>query len=133
MARIVNVIYKPHFATYKAYDNSDFRCCTMCDYKVIIEIDNGCLLVASILDEACLEEIELDELVEHLSKGGEDEDEYYPFNRAVRISDINNFINGFIEEGEEPLGALSRVLQDIRESGVRCTDEVKELINKIQL
>jgi hypothetical protein len=105
----------------------------MCDYKVIIEIDNGCLLVASILDEACLEEIELDELVEHLSKGGEDEDEYYPFNRAVGISDINNFINGFIEEGEEPLGALSRVLQDIRESGVRCTDEVKELINKIQL
>lgn len=132
MARIVNVIYKPHFATYKAYDNSDFRCCTMCDYKVIIEENNGCLLVASILDEACLEEIDLDELVEHLSKGGEDEDEFYPFNRAVGISDINNFINGFIEEGNQPLSALSRVLQDIRESGVRCTDEVKEILEQIK-
>ena len=133
MARIVNVIYKPHLATYKAYDNSDFRCCTMCDYKVIIEESNGCLLVASILDEACLEEIDLDELVEHLSKGGEDEDEFYPFNRAVGISDINNFINGFIEEGDQPLSALSRVLQDIRKSGVWCTDEVKKLINEIKL
>ena len=132
MARIVNVIYKPHLATYKAYDNSDFRCCSMCDYKVIIEESNGCLLVASILDEACLKEIDLDELVEHLLKGGEDEDEFYPFNRAVGISDINNFINGSIEEGDKPLSALSKVLQDIRESGVRCTDEVKEILEQIK-
>jgi hypothetical protein len=105
----------------------------MCDYKVVIEKDNEGLLVASILDESGLEEIDLEELVEHLSKGGENEDEFYPFNRAVRVSDVNSFINGFIEEGDQPLSALSRVLQDIRESGVRCTDEVKELINKIQL
>lgn len=133
MARIVNVIYKPHLATYKAYDNSDFRCCTMCDYKVVIEKDNGRLLVASILDDACLQEIDLDQLVERLSKKGEDEDEFYPFIGAVCVSDVNKFINGFIEEGDEPLEALSRALKDIRESGVWCTDEVKELINKIQL
>ena len=111
MARILNVIYKPHLATYKAYDNSDFRCCTMCDYKVVIEKDNGRLLVASILDDACLQEIDLDQLVERLSKKGEDEDEFYPFIGAVCVSDVNKFINGFIEEGDEPLEALSRALK----------------------
>ena len=132
MARIVNVIYKPHLVTYKAYDSSDYRCCGICDYKVVIEKDNGRLLVASIMDDACLREIDLEQLIEHLSKKGKDEDEFYPFIRAVCISDINNFINGFIEQGDEPLEALSKVLRDIRESGVWCTDEVKEILEQIK-
>ncbi len=132
MARIVNVIYKPHLVTYKAYDSSDYRCCGICDYKVVIEKDNGRLLVASIMDDACLREIDLEQLVERLSKKGENEDEFYPFIGAVYVSDINKFINGLIEQGHEPLEALSRVLQEIRESGVWCTDEVKEILEQIK-
>ena len=133
MARIVNVIYKPHLATYKAYENSEYRCTIVCEYKVVIETDDKEIFVASILDDLYLEGIELDELIEHLKKDGGLEDEWVPFYRAVGVEDMNNFINGQIEQGDTPLDALIGTLSDIRESGALCTDEVKELINKIQL
>ena len=133
MARIVNVIYKPHLATYKAYENTEYRCTIVCEYKVVIETDDKEIFVASISDDFDLEGIELDELIEHLKKDGGLEDEWVPFYRAVGVEDMNNFINGQIEQGDTPLDALIGTLSDIRESGALCTDEVKELINKIQL
>ena len=133
MARIVNVIYKPHLATYKAYENTEYRCTIVCEYKVVIETDDKEIFVASILDDLDLEGIELDELIEHLKKDGGLEDEWVPFYRAVGVEDMNNFINGQIEQGDTPLDALIGTLSNIRESGALCTDEVKELINKIQL
>ena len=133
MARIVNVIYKPHLATYKAYENTEYRCTIVCEYKVVIETDDKEIFVASISDDLDLEGIKLDELIEHLKKDGGLEDEWVPFYRAVGVEDMNNFINGQIEQGDTPLDALIGTLSDIRESGALCTDEVKELINKIQL
>ena len=133
MARIVNVIYKPHLATYKAYENSEYRCTIVCEYKIVIETDDKEIFVASISDDFDLEGIELDELIEHLKKDGGLKDEWVPFYRAVGVEDMNNFINGQIEQGDTPLDALIGTLSDIRESGALCTDEVKELINKIQL
>ena len=133
MARIVNVIYKPHLATYKAYENTEYRCTIVCEYKVVIETDDKEIFVASILDDLDLEGIELDELIEHLKNDGGLEDEWGPFDRAVGVEDMNNFINGQIEQGDTPLDALIGTLSNIRESGALCTDEVKELINKIQL
>lgn len=133
MARIVNVIYKPHLATYKAYEDTEYRCTIVCEYKVVIETDDKEIFVASILDDLDLEGIELDELIEHLKKDGGLEDEWVPFYRAVGVEDMNNFINGQIEQGDTPLDALFGILSNIRESGALCTDEVKELINKIQL
>ena len=133
MARIVNVIYKPHLATYKAYENTEYRCTIVCEYKIVIETDDKEIFVASISDDFDLEGIELDELIEHLKKDGGLEDEWVPFYRAVGVEDMNNFINGQIEQGDTPLDALIGTLSDIRESGALCTDEVKELINKIQL
>ena len=133
MARIVNVIYKPHLATYKAYENTEYRCTIVCEYKVVIETDDKEIFVASISDDLDLEGIKLDELIEHLKKDGGLEDEWVPFYRAVGVEDMNNFINGQIEQGDTPLDALIGTLSNIRESGALCTDEVKELINKIQL
>lgn len=133
MARIVNVIYKPHLATYKAYENTEYRCTIVCEYKVVIETDDKEIFVASISDDFVLEGIELDEIIEHLKKDGGLEDEWVPFYRAVGVEDMNNFINGQIEQGDTPLDALIGTLSNIRESGALCTDEVKELINKIQL
>ena len=133
MARIINVIYKPHLVTYKAYNDSKYRCTSVCDYKVIIETNDEGIFVASISDDLDLGGIELDELIEHLKKDGGLEDEWVPFYRAVGVEDMNNFINGQIEQGETPLDALIGTLSDIRESGALCTYEVKELLNKIQL
>ena len=133
MARIVNVIYKPHLATYKAYENTEYRCTIVCEYKVVIETDDKEIFVASILDDSELEDIELDKLIEHLKKDGGLENEWVPFYRAVGVEDMNNFINGQIEQGDTPLDALIGTLSDIRESGALCTNEVKELLNKIQL
>ena len=133
MARIVNVIYKPHLATYKAYENTEYRCTGVCDYKVIVETNDEGIFVASISDDFDLEGIELDELIEHLKKDGGLEDEWVPFYRAVGVEDMNNFINGQIEQGDTPLDALIGTLSDIRESGALCTDEVKKLINEIKL
>ena len=133
MARIINVIYKPHLVTYKAYNDSKYRCTNVCDYKVIVETNDEGIFVASISDDLDLEGIELDELIEHLKKDGGLEDEWVPFYRAVGVEDMNNFINGQIEQGDTPLDALIGTLSDIRKSGALCTDEVKELINKIRL
>lgn len=133
MARIISVIYKPHLATIKAYEETEYRCTTVCEYKVIIETDDKEIFVASIMNDLDLQDIELDKLIEHLKKDGGMEDECVSFNRCVGVNDINNFINGSIEQGDTPLEALIGTLGDIRESGAICTDEVKELLNKIQL
>jgi hypothetical protein len=133
MARIISVIYKPHLATYKAYENTEYRCTIVCEYKVIIETDDKEIFVASILDDSELQDIELDKLIEHLKKDGGLEDEWVPTNRCVGVDDINCFINGHIEVGDTPLDALFGTLSNIRESGALCTDEVKELLNEIQL
>ena len=133
MARIVNVIYKPHLATFKAYDGAEHRCTIVCEYKVVIETDEKEIFVASILDDSELQDIELDKLIEHLKKDGGMEDEWVAFNVPVKVSDLNYFISGGMEQGNTPLDALLGTLSDIRESGALCTDEVKELINKIQL
>lgn len=133
MARIISVLYKPHLVTYKAYEKTEYRCTTVCEYKVIIETDDKEIFVASIMNDSDLQEIELDKLIEHIEKDGGLEDEWVPFNRAVGVDDINCFINGGIETGETPLDALIGTLSDIRESGAICTDEVKKLINEIKL
>ena len=133
MARIINVIYKPHLVTYKACENSKHLCVGVCNYKMIIETDDKEIWVLSMMDDLDLEETELDKRIESIKKGGSLNEERIPFERPVKVDDINEFIFGNIEQGDTPLDALFDTLSDIRESGALCTDEVKELLNKIQL
>jgi hypothetical protein len=100
---------------------------------MIIEADDKEIWVLSMMDDLDLEETELDERIESIKKGGSLNEERIPFERPVKVDDINEFIFGNIEQGDTPLDALFDTLSDIRESGALCTDEVKELLNKIQL
>ena len=63
MARIINVIRQPHLVSYKPFDASKYRCCTVCEYKVMIEDEYGSILVASELDDTTLGEFDIDEEV----------------------------------------------------------------------
>ena len=102
MARIVNVIYKPHLCTYKAYDNSDYRCPTVCDYKMVIE-SQGHLYMASVLDDDDLRDFDIDEFFCNVAENG---DLWYPFQGLITEDTVNNYLNGLIETGEKPLQAL---------------------------
>ena len=67
MARIINVIHLPHLVSYKAFKDSKYRCCTVCNYKVMIETDDGRILAASALDDFDLKDFDIDEAVRKLS------------------------------------------------------------------
>lgn len=60
MARLINVIHKPHLATYIACDDSKYRCCIMCKYQAVIEDDRGKLYVVSLLNEDDINELNLE-------------------------------------------------------------------------
>ena len=129
MAKIVNVIYRPHLATFKAYMESEYRCCCVCDYEVIVQKDDGSLLSSSVMNIDTLREFDLDECVTKLSKDGENEDWCYPFYQRIYTSDVNNFINGYIESGYKPLEAFRNVLMAIRQTGCLCSEDVKQMID----
>lgn len=133
MRRIVNVIYKPHLATYKAYDDAKQRCCCVCDWKVIVELENGRLLTCSVLDEDCLSDFDLQKDVDMLLDKNET-DVYRRFQHAVGVKDAEEFIKAKIDEGSDGVfDSIRRVFIEIRESGCRCTRELEEIMDKIKL
>lgn len=136
MARIVNVIKDKHLVTYKCYSESEHRCCGVCNYKVFVETDEGELLIASEWDDSSLLDFNIEEFVERWKKSDweQKEDIAYPFNRTIEVEDINDFILGEIESlTENAFDAFFSVTQKIRESGVCCSNEVEEILKKIQL
>ena len=133
MKRIVNVIYKPHLVTFRAYEETDYRCCAVCDYKVIIETDEGKLLTASMMDDSDLAGFNIDEAIMKIQDRSKEQDWFYPQEMALGIADVNNFINGDIEQGSEPIESFRNVLRYIRESGCICTKEVMELLENVRL
>ena len=133
MKRIVNVIYKPHLVTFRAYEETDYRCCTVCDYKVVVDTGEGELLVASVMDDTDLRGFDIDEAIKKIQDNTKKQDWFYPQELAVGINDINNFINGDIEQGSTPLEAIQRTFDAIRKSNCICTKEVDELLRKIDL
>ena len=133
MRRIVNVIYKPHLATYKAYDEAKDRCCCVCDWKVIVEMEDGGLLTCSVIDEDCLSDFDLQSDVDKQLANNET-DVYHRFRYAVGVTDVEEFIRAQIDEGSDSVfAAIKRVFSEIRESGQRCTREVEELMENIKL
>lgn len=137
--RVVNVIEKPHLVSYKADVMSDYRCCAICKYKVIMETGDGRLCVASVLDDFSLGEFDIDEAVRKVSDETQSEDWFYPFDMDVCLSDFENFVKGDIEEGVPVIGAFARVVAAVRmgsiSGGLRqelesLDAEIKELLKK---
>lgn len=131
MARIVNVIYRPHLVNYKAYEESDYRCCTICDYKVVIETDNGQLLTASVMDDCCLREFNIEEAIRKVSDETQNQDCFYPFERCVGEKDFDSFVNGSIEEGNKAIEAFSSTVFNLRQTNHNITDSLCEQLNRL--
>ena len=117
MARIINVIRQPHLVTFRAYKNSNYRCCGVCDYKVIIENEDGELLVSSVLDDDCLKDFDLEEAIRKEADDTRNQVWFYRFNHAVGKDDIDNFVNGQIEQSaDRAVDSFCDVLARLRES-----------------
>ena len=131
MVRIVTIIEKPHLATYKP-DRYMHRSCTICRYKIIIEDDETTegLLVASVLDEEGIEYFNAEDYYNKREANDyrTDGDFFYPFSHRVKMWDVEEFIQGKMEDGWEPEKARRFVLSDIAESGINCDDDVREMI-----
>lgn len=132
MSRIVNVIYKPHLATFKAYDDAENKCCVICDYKVIIETDDRRILIASVMDDCDLKGFDIDDTIKNLEDGNQCI--FRPVQHRIDINELNDFLEGEIDEGSnKPIEAFRYVLDTIRESGCLCNDEVKKLLENVKL
>jgi hypothetical protein len=131
MARIVNVIYRPHLVSYKAYEETDYRCCTVCDYKVVIETDDGQLLTASVMDDSCLREFNIEEAIRKISDETQNQDFFYPFERCVGEKDFDSFVNGHIEEGEKAIEAFLRIVFNLRQTNHNITNSLREQLNRL--
>lgn len=131
MARIVNVIYRPHLVSYKAYKEADYRCCAVCDYKVIIETDNGQLLTASVLNDCGLFDFDIEEAIRKASDDTRNKDFFYPLEHCVDEKDFDSFVNGNIEVGYQAIEAFSRTVSDLHESNHNITDSLREQLNRL--
>ena len=131
MARIVNVIYRPHLVSYKAYEETDYRCCAVCDYKVVIETDDGQLLTASVMDDCCLREFNIEEAIRKISDETQNQDFFYPFELCVGEKDFDSFVNGHIEEGEKAIEAFLRIVFNLRQTNHNITNSLREQLNRL--
>lgn len=127
MARLINIIYKPHLVTYPTIEGKDApTCCGVCEYKAIIEGDYGDLFVYSILDDSGIRELDVNKAVNNLLKEEDGEaDIYKPYEHIVSMDEVNKWTEGNIEVGVEPYRAMMCVFLDILESGCNCTEEVR--------
>ena len=131
--RIINVIRQPHFVTFRAYDSSNYRCCGVCDYKVIIENEDGELIVSSVLDDDCLKDFDLDEAIRKEADDTQNQDWFYRFNRAVGKDDIDNFVNGQIEQSaDHAVDSFCDVLARLRESDCIISNSGMEALKKMK-
>ena len=131
MARIINVIHLPHLVSYKAFKDSKYRCCTVCNYKVMIETDDGRILAASALDDFDLKDFDIDEAVRKLSDIKQNEDYYYALDRFIDEDRFDCFVNGEIEEGGKTIFAFDSVVKNLIESRRPIQDEVKEQLREL--
>jgi hypothetical protein len=131
MARIINVIQLPHLASYKPFNDSKYRCSTVCEYKVMIEDEDGSILVASSLDDFTLGEFDIDEAVRILSKNDENEDWYFAENGRVDSKRFDCFVNGEIEEGQNPITAFYVVLSNLIRSRHPIGDDLRERLRNV--
>ena len=132
MARIINVIHVPHLVSYKPMKDSKYRCCTVCNYKVMIETDEGQILVASELDDFTIQDFDIDEAIMKLSdKRKQCEDFYYAVDRFVDEEIFECYVNGEIEEGEGPIYAFDRVVRDLTESRKTISDDLRKRLRGV--
>ena len=131
MARIVSVIYHPHLVSYKGYEETDYRCCTVCDYKVVIETDNGQLLTASVMDDCDIFEFDIEEAIRKVSDETQDLDFFYPFGRRVDEKDFDSFVNGSIEMGNKAIEAFSRTVSDLHKTNHNITNSLRVKLNRL--
>lgn len=131
MARIVNVIYRPHLVSYRGYEKTDYRCCAVCDYKVIIETDDGQLLTASVMDDSGLWEFNIEEAIRKISDETQNQDWFYPFEHCVDEKDFDSFVNGHIEAGSKAIEAFSDTVSDLHETNHDVTDSLREQLSRL--
>lgn len=131
MARIINVIHLPHLASYKPLKDSEHRCCTVCEYKVMIETDEGTILAASAIDESELKEFDIDEAIMKLSDKTQNEDCFYAVDRFVDEDRFDCFVNGEIEEGHEPTSAFYVVLDSLIRSRHPISDDLQKRLRNV--
>ena len=131
MARIINVIHLPHLVSYKPFDDSEYRCSAVCEYKVMIEDEDGSILVASSLDDFTLGEFDIYEAVRILSKNDENEDWYFAENRRVDSKRFDCFVNGEIEEGQSPISAFYVVLSNLIRSRHPISDDLQKRLRNV--
>ena len=131
MARIVNVIYHPHLVSYKGYKETDYRCCTVCDYKVVIETDNGQLLTASVMDDCDICEFDIKEAIRKISDKTQNQDIFYPFEQCVSEEDFDSFVNGQIETGDKAIEAFSNTVSDLHKTNHNITDSLRKQLIRL--
>ena len=131
MARILNVIHLPHLVSYKPFDDSEYRCSAVCEYKVMIEDEVGSILVASSIDDVTLGEFDIDEAVRILSKIDKDADWYYAEDGIVDSNRFECFVNGEIEEGQSPISAFYVVLSNLIRSRHPISDDLQKRLRNV--
>jgi len=131
MARIVNVIYRPHLVSYRGYEKTDYRCCAVCAYKVVIETNNGQLLIASAMDDFNICDFDIEEAIRKISDKTQSQDCFYPFERCVDEKDFDSFVNGSIEAGQKAIEAISETVSALRQTNHKITDSLRKQLNRL--
>lgn len=131
MARIVSVIYRPHLVSYKGCNETNYRCCAVCNYKVVIETDDGWLLIASAMDDFDIREFDIEEAIRKISDETQNQDCFYPFENCVGEKDFDSFVNGLIETGGNTIEAFSNTVSAIHQTNHNITDSLREQLNRL--
>lgn len=131
MARIVNVIYRPHLVSYRGYEKTDYRCCAVCAYKVVIETDDGQLLIASAMDDFDICDFDIEEAIRKISDETQNQDYFYPFERCVDEKNFDSFVNGHIEAGSKAIEAFFDTVSALHETNHNVTDSLREQLNRL--
>lgn len=126
--RIISIVHRPHLATFEVSEKTHNITCTLCEYEIFIENEDGVIFVCSEIGKDNMCGCIAEEYLRDIEKGGCCNP--YPWDEVQR-TDFVDWMKGEAENGYSPLEAIEIIVKVVRAAGMRFEKELEQRLNNL--
>lgn len=126
--RIISIVHRPHLATFEVSEKTHNITCTLCEYEIFIEDEDGVVFVYSEMEKTNMCGCTAEEYLRDIGKGITCNP--YPWNE-VEESDFMAWMKGEAENGYSPLEAIEIIVKVVRAAGMRFEEKIEQQLTII--
>lgn len=126
--RFISIVHHLHLATFEVSEKTHNTTCTVCEYEIFIEDEDGCISVCSEMDKGNMCSCTAEEYLRDIEKGSCCNP--YPWDE-VEKSDFMAWMKGEAENGYNPLEAIEIIVKVVRGAGMKFEEELERQLTII--